>query len=47
MADEFHFLWSECQNYIAEADASLMWGGGGKSRHGLLEKSLQIASKDS
>ena len=24
MADEFNFLWSEIQNYIAEADADLM-----------------------
>ena len=24
MADEFHFLWSEIENYIAEADANLI-----------------------
>ena len=41
MADEFNFLWSEIQNYIAEADADLIPVPGqlelhGRCRYGVL-----------
>ena len=34
MADEFSFLWSEIQNYIAEADADLNLAPGQLELHG-------------
>ena len=34
MADEFDFLWSEIQNYIAEADADLIPVPGQLEFHG-------------
>ena len=34
MADEFDFLWSEIQNYIAEADADLIPVPGQLELHG-------------
>ena len=34
MADEFYFLWSQIQNYIAEADADLIPVPGQLELHG-------------